>query len=226
MRNRQRSLFSRLSKPAVFALSLLPVLLLSWQLWHNQLGANPIQAILHSLGLWGLRFLWLTLALTPLSVWCGWTWTARFRRMLGLFAFFYISLHIAFYIAIDQGFDWPGIWEDITRRTYIILGMTGFVLLVPLAATSTKAAMRRLGRSWKRLHRLVYPAAILASIHFWMSVKADWREPAVYAAILGILFLLRLLHTIRKQRRESLSRSPSPQRHQGMLTNTEAGDDA
>ncbi len=197
---RRRSFLYRAAKPAVFALALLPLLVLAGQTWREQLGANPIEAILHSLGLWGVRFLWLTLALTPLSVWAGWTWTARFRRMIGLFAFFYISLHIAFYIAIDQGFDWPGIWTDITKRTYIILGMSGFALLIPLAITSTNAAMRRLGRSWKRLHQLIYPAAVLVTIHFWMAIKADWREPAVYAAILGLLFLARLVHSIKKRR--------------------------
>jgi len=151
------------------------------------LGANPVEKILHELGKWGLNFLLVTLAVTPLRQLTGWVHAMRLRRMLGLAAFFYLLAHFLFYVLVDQGFDPAMLVEDIARRPYITVGFAGLVLLVPLALTSTRGAMRRLGRRWQTLHRLVYPAAVLGCVHFYWQVKADIREPVVYFAILVAL---------------------------------------
>ncbi len=152
------------------------------------LGANPVEEILHELGKWGLNFLLITLAMTPLRQLTGWVHAIRLRRMLGLTAFFYLLGHFLFYLLVDQGLDLRVVLEDIASRPYITLGFTGLLLLVPLALTSTRAAMRRLGRRWQSIHRLIYPAAILGCIHFYWQVKADIREPVIYFAVLvGLL---------------------------------------
>jgi len=196
-------LVRRIAKPLVFLLCLLPAAWLvaaiialqtggiaGWQ--PTSLGANPVEKIQDTLGIWGLRLLLVTLAVTPLRVIGGWPRLLAFRRMLGLFAFFYIVLHFLWYLFVDQAFDWPQLLADVAKRPFITAGFTAFVLLVPLAATSTQAAMRRLGRRWQELHRLIYPAAILGCVHFWWQVKADIREPVVYAAIAAILLGWRL----------------------------------
>ncbi len=157
------------------------------------LGVNPVETVQDTLGIWGLRLLLATLVVTPLRVIGGWPWLQSFRRMLGLLAFFYVALHFLWYLFVDQAFDWRQLAADVVKRPYVTAGFTAFVLLVPLAATSTKAAMRRLGRRWLKLHRLVYAAAILACVHFWWQVKADIREPLVYAAILALLLGWRLV---------------------------------
>lgn len=180
------------AKPLAFTLALAPLGWLTFAALTGKLGANPIEAITRDLGDWALRFLLLTLAITPLRRLSGWRWPMRFRRMLGLYAFFYTSLHLASYIVLDQFFYWPEIWGDILKRPYITVGMLSFLLLIPLALTSTTAMMRRLGKNWQRLHRLVYPIAIGGVLHYYMLVKADTREPLIYAAILLLLFLLRL----------------------------------
>lgn len=180
-------------RSGLFLLCLAP---LGWLLTASllgTLGANPIEAIIRFLGDWTLRLLLLTLAATPLRRLTGWAWPLRLRRLLGLFAFFYAVLHLLAYAVLDQFFDWTAIGEDIIKRPYITMGMLAFLLLLPLAFTSSQAAMRRLGRRWKQLHRLIYPAAILAIIHFTLMVKADLREPLIYAAILAILLGLRIL---------------------------------
>lgn len=151
------------------------------------LGANPVEAILHSLGKWGLNFLLITLCITPLRTLTGWVHWMRFRRMLGLTAFFYILGHFLFYVLVDQGLDFGVIVEDVVKRPYITLGFTGLLLLLPLAITSTRGAMRRLGRRWQKLHRLVYVAASLGCIHFYWQVKADIREPLLYLGMLAVL---------------------------------------
>jgi sulfoxide reductase heme-binding subunit YedZ len=151
------------------------------------LGANPVEEILHTLGKWGLNFLFITLCITPLRQITGWVHWIRFRRMLGLTAFFYLLAHFLWYLLVDQGFDLATLGEDIARRPYITVGFTGLLLLVPLALTSTRAAMRRLGRRWQRLHRLVYVVAVLGCVHYYWQVKADVREPLVYFAILALL---------------------------------------
>jgi len=151
------------------------------------LGANPVEEVLHSLGKWGLNFLLITLCITPLRQLTGWVHWMRFRRMLGLTAFFYIAGHFLFYLLVDQGLSLTVVLEDIAKRPYITLGMAGLLLLLPLALTSTRASMRRLGRRWQTLHRLVYPAAFLGCVHFYWQVKADVREPLIYFAVLAVL---------------------------------------
>jgi sulfoxide reductase heme-binding subunit YedZ len=181
---------------------------LVWQAFTGGLGANPIEAINRFLGDWALRFLLLTLALTPLKEITGLTVFVRVRRMIGLFAFFYVFLHIANYVGLDQFFAWGEIWKDILKRQYITIGMVAFVLLVPLAVTSTSGMIKRLGAvRWKRLHQLVYPAAILGVLHFFLMVKADIREPMIYAAILAVLLGYRVATGIRRRQRSSGSSS-------------------
>ena len=189
--------FYRLTKPVVFLLALVPLgilLLRAFELTGLGLGANPIEALLHELGRWGLKFLLLTLAITPLRRWTGWNWLLRFRRMLGLFSFFYILLHFVVYAVLDQGLDLKLIIEDVIKRPYITLGMTGLLLLVPLAVTSTKGMMRRLGKRWQKLHRLVYVIAIVGVWHFYWQVKLDTLDATVYAAILLVLLGSRIYH--------------------------------
>ncbi len=190
--NRQ-PLTSRALKPTIFFAALVPLALLVWNAFHDGLGANPVETITHETGSWGLRFLLLTLLVTPLRRASGWQALARVRRMLGLFAFFYICLHFLTYVVLDAYFDLHYILEDITDRTYITLGFTSFVLLVPLALTSTNAMVRRLGgRNWRRLHRLAYVAATGGVLHFLWLVKADLREPLIYLGLLLLLFLARV----------------------------------
>lgn len=183
-----------LLKPAVFLASLAPLGWLVWQGLFGFLGVNPVETVNRFLGDWALRFLLIALAVTPLRRVTGWAPLARLRRMLGLFAFFYVCLHVASYVGLDLFFDWQVLWKDILKRRYITLGMLALVLLVPLALTSTDAMIRRLGgRRWRALHKLVFPAAILAVAHFWMMVKADIREPMLYAAILAVLLVYRVV---------------------------------
>ncbi len=182
----------RFLKPLVFALCLLPVVILAWQLYADQLGANPIEEIADASGEWTLRFLLITLMATPLKRLFSWHWAVRIRRMLGLFAFFYATLHLATYLWLDQFFDWSEIWLDILDRPFITVGMLAFVLLLPLAVTSTNTMMRRLGRNWKYLHRLAYVVPLLGVLHFWWLVKADVLEPLVYGAVLVVLLGFRI----------------------------------
>jgi len=210
----------RIVKPFVFTLCLLPLAwlaagLLGWPA--ASLGANPIEKIQDTLGIWGLRLLLVTLAITPLREMTGWAPVVAFRRLLGLFAFSYIAMHFLFYLLVDQGIDWRLLLEDIAKRPFITAGFAAFLLLVPLAATSTKRAMRRMGRRWQRLHRLVYPAAILGCTHFYWQVKADVREPLVYILVLAVLLGWRV-HRHRRSRAAdrpsamppSIRRPPAP----------------
>jgi sulfoxide reductase heme-binding subunit YedZ len=190
--NRQH-LVSRVLKPAIFIAALVPLALLLWGATHDGLGANPIETITHETGDWGLRFLLITLCVTPLRRITGWNELIRLRRMLGLFAFFYVCLHFSTYIVLDAFFDLDYILEDITDRTYITLGFTSFLLLIPLAITSTNAMVKRLGgRRWRLLHRLAYAAALGGVLHFLWLVKLDLREPLIYAGLLLLLFLARV----------------------------------
>jgi methionine sulfoxide reductase heme-binding subunit len=180
-------------KPVIFAAALMPLGWLVYGAAFGGLGANPIEAITHGTGDWTLRFLLLTLALTPLRVLTGWNGFARFRRMLGLFAFFYGCLHLLTYVWLDKFFSWTDIARDIPRRPFITAGFTAFVVLVPLAATSTAGMIRRVGgRNWKRIHRLIYLSAIAAVVHYWWLVKADVSRPRLYAIALAILLAARL----------------------------------
>jgi sulfoxide reductase heme-binding subunit YedZ len=207
----------RYAKPVVFVLCLLPAAWLAAGIFAlasgdvasaaaRALGANPVEKAQDTLGIWGLRLLLATLAVTPLRVLGGWSRLQLFRRMLGLFAFFYIALHFLWYLFVDQASDWGQLLHDVAKRPYITAGFTAFLLLVPLAATSTQRAMRRLGRRWQKLHRLVYVAAVLGCVHFWWQVKADIREPALYAALLALLLGWRLLRRRRGPARVAAKR--------------------
>lgn len=173
-----------------FVLCLLPLAWLVLQAVTDRLSANPIEDITAATGTWTLRLLLITLAMTPLRRFTGWQWPVRLRRMLGLFAFFYASLHLMTYLWFDQFFLWSEILADILERPFITLGMTAYALLLPLALTSNRASQRWLRRNWKRLHRLVYPIALLGVLHYYWLVKADVREPLLYGAIwLGLMGL-------------------------------------
>ncbi|NVJ92090.1 MAG: protein-methionine-sulfoxide reductase heme-binding subunit MsrQ [Methylocystaceae bacterium] len=180
-------------KPFVFVACLLPACWLVYGVFTGLLGANPIEAVLRDLGDWALRFLLLGLAISPIRRIIGWAWVMRYRRMIGLFAFFYAFMHLSIYIGVDQFFDWPTIWKDIVKRPYITIGMAAVLALVPLAVTSPKTMVRKLGGArWKALHKLVYPIAIAGVVHFFLLVKADIREPLIYGAILAFLLGERL----------------------------------
>lgn len=202
--SRDRAL--RLLKPAIFVLCLAPLGWLAWRGYSGGLGANPIEALTRSLGDWALRFLLIALAVTPARRITGLSQVMRFRRMLGLFAFFYAFLHLAAYVGLDQFFAWSAIWADVLKRRYITIGMLAFVLLVPLAVTSTKGMIRRLGgKRWQALHRLVYPIAVLATLHFFLMVKADLRQPMIHAVILALLLGLRAWWWARSTKRAGSS---------------------
>lgn len=189
------------AKPVVFALCLLPLAWLIYGAAANRLGANPAEALIRSTGDWTLRMLCLTLAVTPLREWSGQAALARFRRMLGLFVFFYALLHFCAYAWLDMGFDLGDIGRDIAKRPFILVGATCLLLLVPLAATSFNAAVKRLGAlRWRALHRTVYAIALLALLHFfWMRAgKNDFGEVAIYAAIIAVLFGWRLRRVLRR----------------------------
>jgi len=156
------------------------------------LGANPVEALTHVTGEWALRFLVLSLCVTPARRWLGWSWLAPERRTLGLFAFGYACLHIATYLVFDLGLSLSSLAEDVLERPYITAGFTAFLSLVPLAATSTRASIKRLGPRWRQLHRLAYFAAVAACVHFVWLVKADGLEPTIYAAVVGFLLIARL----------------------------------
>ncbi|MGD2053429.1 MAG: protein-methionine-sulfoxide reductase heme-binding subunit MsrQ [Gammaproteobacteria bacterium] len=174
-------------KPVIFAVSLLPFAALVIGAVNNTLGTNPVETMTHETGEWTLRFLLITLMITPLRQLTGNNWLIRLRRMTGLFAFFYACLHFLTYIWFDQYFDWMEIARDIPKRPFITVGFTAFVLLVPLAATSTNKMMRRMKKNWSRLHKLIYVVAVLGVLHFLWAVKADTLEPMVYAVILLVL---------------------------------------
>lgn len=183
----------RALKVFVFVAGLGPLAYLAWGAGANGLGANPIETITRESGTWTLRFLVLTLAVTPLRRLAGWHDAIRFRRMLGLFAFFYGSLHLLTYVWLDQFFDVPAIVKDVYKRPFITAGATAFLLMVPLALTSTAGMIRRLGgRAWRQLHRLVYLSAAIGVVHYWWLVKADIRRPRTYAIIVAALLGYRL----------------------------------
>ena len=187
----QRGIFA--AKAAVHVAALTPLAILGWQVLDvartgsNALGADPVAEIEHRLGLWALRLLLATLAITPLRQLTGQPVLVRFRRMLGLYAFAYATLHFSAYLVLDLRGYWAIVFEEIAKRPYITVGFAAWLLLVPLAVTSTKGWIRRLGRNWARLHKLVYLVGVLAVLHFWWIVKTDVREPLLYAAILAVL---------------------------------------
>ena len=190
-----RERYRYIYKPAVFALAMLPFLYLlagAFGKFGVDLGADPVREILHRLGKTALQLLLITLLVTPLRQITGWNDLLRLRRMLGLFAFSYALLHFVSYAWLDQALDLRAIGEDIVKRPYITLGMAALVLLIPLAVTSTNRMMRRLGRRWTQLHRLIYVIAALGLWHYWWQVKKDIREPLLYVAIFAVLMAWRL----------------------------------
>ena len=194
------------AKPVLFLLALLPFAWLFYGAFTNQLGANPAEYLIRATGDWTLRLLCITLAVTPLRVLTGTPALARFRRMLGLFVYFYVVLHLLSYSWFDMGFDVAEIARDIAKRPFILVGFSGFLLLTPLAATSFNRAVKALGaRRWQALHKLVYLIAGLGLLHFfWMrSGKNDFAEVAVYAAVIGVLLGWRLLQAARKKRAQT-----------------------
>ena len=201
-----------IGKPLLFALCLSPLAWFAWAAWVGGLGANPVEAANRFTGDWALRFIVIALTVSPLCQLSGWGAPMRFRRMLGLFAFAYSFLHTANYIALDQFFDWHEIWADVFTRRYITVGWVAFLLLFPLAATSTNAMVRRLGAArWKQLHRLVYLIAIGSVIHYYLMVKADVREPLIYAAVLALLLGYRVVAAMRRRTGRARRRAPRVQ---------------
>jgi methionine sulfoxide reductase heme-binding subunit len=204
-------------KPLVFAAALIPFALLIWRGFNGDLSADPLAEITNETGIWTLRFIVITLAITPIRRVSGWNTIIRFRRMLGLFAFFYGSLHFLTYVIADRfaSLDFPdgfvawstlmnllaAIWEDVAKRPYITVGFIAFVSMIPLALTSTTGWIRRLGgRNWQRLHRLIYLTGIAGATHYWWKVKADTLHPAIYAAIITVLLGYRLALSFKRSR--------------------------
>jgi sulfoxide reductase heme-binding subunit YedZ len=184
----------RYFKPVVFLACLGPLGHLAWRAYSGNLGANPIERITHSTGDWTLIFLLITLAVTPVRKLTGQLWLIRYRRMFGLFAFFYVVLHFLTYIWLDKFFDLHAMLGDVAKRRFITVGFTGFLLLIPLAATSTTGWIRRLGgKRWQALHRLIYFSAIAGVIHYYWLVKADKHKPLEYGAVLAILLGYRVI---------------------------------
>jgi sulfoxide reductase heme-binding subunit YedZ len=190
---------SRWAKPLLFTVCLIPLALLAWSVRSGTL-ANPVEYITHTTGDWTIRFVLITLTVTPLRVLLKQPNLARFRRMLGLFAFFYGTLHFATWFALDKGFDLSEMWKDVLKRTFITAGFTGYVLMIPLAITSTDGWVRRMGyKRWQNLHRLIYITAAAGVIHYYWLVKSDIRLPVMYGAILLVLLAYRYFTRPRKK---------------------------
>ena len=205
-------LTSKWTKVAVFLLCLIPLAALAWRGFHGGLGANPVESIQLTTGDWVLRFLVLTLCITPFRKLFRLPDLIRFRRMLGLFAFSYLCIHFLTYLVLDQSLDPAAIWKDIAKRPFITVGFLGFLLLLPLAITSTAGWIRRLGgRRWQKLHRLIYFAAVAGVIHYYWKVKSDVRMPLFYGALVAILLLWRLADWFFTRRAAAGVKLSSPQ---------------
>lgn len=185
------------AKALVFLLCLVPCLWLVFRTLTGRLGINPVEDLELTTGIWAFRFLIMTLTVTPVRRITGWNRLIQYRRMLGLFTFFYVCLHFAIYIGIDESFAWDFIVKDVVKRPFITMGFTAFVLMIPLALTSTKGWIRRLGRRWQALHRVIYICAICASIHYLWKVKVMIGSPVYYAAIVGVLLGFRLVWQVK-----------------------------
>lgn len=216
-----KSIFtSKWTKVVVFLVCLIPVGQLLWRAFHNGLagfpnnmdfGANPIEFITHATGDWTIRFLIITLAITPLRKVLRQPDLIRFRRTLGLFAFFYACLHFGTWIGLDKFFAWPEMWRDVLKRRFLTVGFAAFVLMIPLAVTSTAGMIRRLGgRRWQLLHRLIYVSAVLGVIHYYWLVKSDVRKPLQYAVLVGILLAWRLGAWLYDRRQSAMPRGTPP----------------
>jgi sulfoxide reductase heme-binding subunit YedZ len=185
------------AKALVFFVCLVPGLWLVFRTLTGRLGINPVEDLELTTGIWAFRFLIMTLAITPVRRITGWNRLIQYRRMLGLFTFFYVCLHFAIYIGIDESFGWDLIVKDVVKRPFITMGFTAFVLMIPLALTSTKGWIRRLGRRWQALHRLIYICAMCASIHYLWKVKVMIGSPVYYAAMVGVLLAFRVVWQVR-----------------------------
>jgi sulfoxide reductase heme-binding subunit YedZ len=204
-------LTSKWTKVVVFLLCIAPFFGLIDRALHNKLGANPVEFLQHATGDWTLRFLIFTLCITPFRKLFNLPDLIRFRRMLGLFAFFYVSLHFLTYLGPDQSFDLGAMWKDVAKRPFITVGFLGFVLLIPLALTSTTGWIRRLGgKRWQMLHRAIYITAVAGVIHYYWLVKSDVRKPVFYGALVGILLLWRLASWISKRRSQASAGVAAP----------------
>lgn len=203
---------TRFAKLVLLINGLVPLTLLLWDVWRKQVGANPLEFVTRTTGMLTLVFLLITLAVSPLRRITGLNWLVKFRRMLGIFAFFYGSLHLLTYVAFDRFFRFWTIPGDIAGRRFIAVGVAAFLLLMPLAVTSTDAMVKRLGgKRWARLHRLVYVAAILGVVHFYMLVKSDVRQPLTFAFLLALLLGFRIFakyHQSRARLTADLNQSP------------------
>jgi sulfoxide reductase heme-binding subunit YedZ len=197
---------SKWAKIIVFSFSSIPLLVIIWRGFHNNLTANPVEFLQHKTGDWTLRFLIFTLCVTPFRKVLNLPELIRFRRMLGLFAFFYASLHFLTYLGPDQSFNFAGMLKDVVKRPFITVGFTAFVLLIPLVITSTAAWVRRLGgKRWQALHRSIYLCAILGVIHYYWLVKSDVRQPLFYGFLVGILLLWRFTEWLTRRRAAALA---------------------
>lgn len=193
-------------KPAIFLLCLWPLANLIWRGLHEDLGANPLEVIQDTTGDWTLNFLVITLAITPLRQIASQPWLIRFRRMLGLFAFFYACLHFTTYIWLDQSFNLQSVLKDVAKRPFITAGFTAFVLLIPLALTSTTGWIRRLGGArWQKLHRLIYLSGIAGGVHYYWKVKSDVRKPIFYLTVIALLLGFRWFKRLRARRASGVS---------------------
>lgn len=202
----RKFLAGKWAKVLVFLLSLVPLLVLIWRGFHNDFTANPVEFLQHQTGDWTLRFLIFTLCITPFRKVLNLPELIRFRRMLGLFAFFYVSLHFLTYLGPDQSFNLAGMLKDVVKRPFITVGFAAFVLLIPLAITSTAGWVRRLGgKRWQAIHRSIYLCAILGVIHYYWLVKSDVREPLFYGFLVGILLLWRFTEWLIKRRAAALA---------------------
>ncbi len=190
-------------KPLIFFACLIPAILVITDAFEitGRLGANPIEEIQDRFGNWGLRFILLALAVTPLRQMTGWNWLSRFRRMIGLFAFFYVFTHFLAWLVLDQGLLMSAILEDIVERPFITIGFTALLLLLAMALTSTLALRRRLGRRWQQLHISIYAVGMLGVWHYWWQVKLDIREPLIYASVLAVLLGYRVWNRQKKKNR-------------------------
>ncbi len=195
---------NKILKPIVFLAALVPLGLLGFDALRGELGANPIETITHQTGLWTLILLIVTLAITPIRRITGVQWVIQYRRMIGLFAFFYGFLHLMTYVWLDQFFDVHSMLHDVYKRPFITAGFTAFLLMVPLALTSTKWSIRKLGKKWQTLHRLIYFSALAGVVHFIWLVKKDIEEPVIYAIILGTLMSVRVFYWVKNSRRRSV----------------------
>jgi methionine sulfoxide reductase heme-binding subunit len=204
-------LASKWTKVVLFLICLVPFAALVWRALHANLGANPVEFVQHATGDWTLRFLIFTLSITPLRRLLSIPELIRFRRMLGLFAFFYVCLHFLTYIGPDQSFDLGGMWKDVQKRRFITVGFAAFVLLIPLAITSTAGWIRRLGgRRWQSLHRAIYVSAVCGVIHYYWLVKSDVRKPLFYGAIVTVLLAWRLGAWFLRRGRQASASATSP----------------